>query len=90
MNRKETINPFMFFKRIVECVSKNVLCDMKSDCRDGTDELSCACVDYLKKWNETLICDGTVDCWDYTDEDDCCKFAVFLNEKQIWRTLMLN
>lgn len=52
-------------------------CDHKPDCEDGTDELSCTCVDYLFAFEKSLICDGIFDCADGQDEADCCKSEPF-------------
>lgn len=49
-------------------------CDRKADCEDGTDELSCTCLDYLSRFESKLICDGILDCADGQDEVDCCKY----------------
>ncbi|XP_048007438.1 serine protease nudel [Leguminivora glycinivorella] len=46
-------------------------CDHKADCEDGTDELECSCVDYLRALDDKLICDGVYDCLDGADEIDC-------------------
>ncbi|XP_063377037.1 serine protease nudel isoform X1 [Cydia fagiglandana] len=46
-------------------------CNHKADCEDGTDELECSCVDYLRAFDDKLICDGVYDCLDGADEIDC-------------------
>ena len=55
-------------------MDKNKKCDMVSDCKDGSDEMTCTCADYLRKSNQSdLICDDHVDCADQSDEDGCSK-----------------
>lgn len=57
--------------RIVQVIPKAWHCDGDVDCEDGTDEVKCTCVDYLKNENESLICDGIIHCYDASDERHC-------------------
>jgi len=50
---------------------------MVRDCKDGTDEASCSCADYLLLNDSKLICDDHVDCWDYSDEAGCSSLFFF-------------
>ncbi|XP_062398823.1 prolow-density lipoprotein receptor-related protein 1 [Sardina pilchardus] len=65
-----------------ECISSMHVCDGESDCRDRSDEASCAvectsaefqCAHGQKCIDKSLLCDGVAQCQDQSDERDCSK-----------------
>ena len=48
-------------------------CDLNVDCKDGSDERGCRCLDYLtrKEYGKNLTCDSYPDCRYWEDERRC-------------------
>ncbi|XP_038220089.1 serine protease nudel [Zerene cesonia] len=79
--RKKHKTPLLYqCRRIDQSILYKYRCDHKADCEDGTDELDCACTDYLSTFENQLLCDGNFNCADGQDEIDCfgCEDGEFL------------
>lgn len=82
---------------MLQIVPMSKKCNRIYDCEDGTDEVNCTCVDYIKHDNPNAICDGITDCVDLTDEADCGTkiykkqyfFIVYLNLQTNFKTIKI-
>ncbi|XP_060524589.1 serine protease nudel-like [Cylas formicarius] len=58
---------------LLQAIPLKKKCNKILDCEDGSDEINCACADYVKTQDPLAICDGIRDCSDGSDEVNCVK-----------------